>query len=311
MKRPILLVSYDSSDDGEDTGRSISGGSELATTSAEISMAKRKLPKLSQSLTVATPEANPLLHQGRIRTMPHADGQFAAYVFVPVVLDQHSTELHQLLADALNCAKDTEPALQSDWYTHDLPNAQKANIGTRELHISLTRPIYLRAHQREELKRAVKQAAQNHPTFVASFAAFATFVNDERTRAFVGMEVGAGHAELQSLSETLKPLLRLLHQRPFYEDPRFHASFAWALLDRQSPAPKEATPIKTCLPGNNSTGNIQQPPQFPTITSLSPDLLTRLAGRFGRTLATKAGIFEVSEIRVKIGKEIYDWPLAK
>ena len=34
------------------------------------------------------------------------------------------------------------------------------NRGERELHVSLSRPTYLRAHQREELKRAVKASAK-------------------------------------------------------------------------------------------------------------------------------------------------------
>ena len=34
------------------------------------------------------------------------------------------------------------------------------NRGERELHVSLSRPTYLRAHQREELKRAVEASAK-------------------------------------------------------------------------------------------------------------------------------------------------------
>lgn len=33
--------------------------------------------------------------------------------------------------------------------------------------------------------------------FVASFSAFAAFDNDERTRAFLGVEIGAGHTEVK------------------------------------------------------------------------------------------------------------------
>lgn len=36
----------------------------------------------------------------------------------------------------------------------------------RELHVSLSRPTYLRAHQREDLKRAVKAIAKSHPPCV-------------------------------------------------------------------------------------------------------------------------------------------------
>jgi hypothetical protein len=38
---------------------------------------------------------------------------------------------------------------------------RKKNKGERELHVSLSRPTYLRAHQREELKRAVKASAKS------------------------------------------------------------------------------------------------------------------------------------------------------
>jgi hypothetical protein len=38
--------------------------------------------------------------------------------------------------------------------------------GERELHVSLSRPTYLRAHQREEMKRAVKALSKSHAPYV-------------------------------------------------------------------------------------------------------------------------------------------------
>ena len=98
----------------------------------------------------------------------------------------------------------------------------KRKKGERELHVSLSRPTYLRAHQREELKRAVKTLAEAHAPYVsiylisaptplnvycnyychrfkASFAAFSELTNDERTRTFLTLEVGAGHSEVSFL----------------------------------------------------------------------------------------------------------------
>lgn len=45
-------------------------------------------------------------------------------------------------------------------------------VGKREmeLHVSLSRPIFLRAHQREDLKRAVKAVANSHAPYVPYFA---------------------------------------------------------------------------------------------------------------------------------------------
>ena len=92
---------------------------------------------------------NPVLHQGLIRTIPHFEGQFAAFVYVPLILKKN-TALRSLLEEATVFAKETEPGLICDW---------QDNPGAHTLHISLSRPIYLRHYQREELKRAVSATA--------------------------------------------------------------------------------------------------------------------------------------------------------
>lgn len=99
---------------------------------------------------MAGPVDNPALHQGRVRTSPHVDGQFAAFVYVPVPLKK-SSPLRDLLEKSVVFSKEIEPALVCDWL--DSP-------GLHTLHISLTPPIYLRNYQRDELRRAVKSAAR-------------------------------------------------------------------------------------------------------------------------------------------------------
>lgn len=111
---------------------------------------RRKLPKVDPSLTVKLPIDNPALHQGRTRSIPHVEGQFAAYVYLPIALDENQS-LWTLLNSAIRRAKQLEPALICNW--------TDVNGSPRELHISLTRTMYLRGHQRDELKRAVKAAA--------------------------------------------------------------------------------------------------------------------------------------------------------
>jgi hypothetical protein len=44
----------------------------------------------------------------------------------------------------------------------DSDSARDSDVAC-ELHISLTRPFFLRAYQREEMKRAVRDAAKAHP----------------------------------------------------------------------------------------------------------------------------------------------------
>ena len=113
----------------------------------------RKLPRISPALTVTVPNSDPRQHQGRIRSFPHVEGQFAAFVYIPLILSTNR-KLFDLLRKAVEKANEIVPELMCDWSENEVC----------ELHISLTRPIYIRHHQREELKRAVRSIARsNHP----------------------------------------------------------------------------------------------------------------------------------------------------
>ncbi|KAL5520060.1 hypothetical protein ACEPAG_1720 [Sanghuangporus baumii] len=278
MKRNIDLVAYESSDDDHGT----------SDNHLDAAKSTRKLPKLSPSLTVPVPVDDPTLHQGRVRSSPHVEGQFAAFVYIPVPLKKN-TPLRQLLEKSVIRAKNIEPALVCDWLD---------SRETHTLHISLTRPVYLRNYQLEELKRVVKAAARVVCPFTASFSKFATFENDEHTRAFLGIEVGAGHRELEMLSKTVEPILKSLRQKGFYSEPRFHASIAWALL---------ATGVGL----QDETSNHSVPAStLPRVISSLPRLLSDMESHFGKTLSSsKTGVFDVDRICVKIGKEISSWPL--
>jgi len=256
----------------------------------------------------------PELHQGRIRTKPHVEGQWAAHVYVALIVERHSA-LYTLMDDVLERAKKTSPTLNDFWSSSEPPKR-------RELHISLSRPTYLRAHQREDLKKAVKGLSRRFAPFSVSFATFSELVNDERTRIFLTMEVGAGHSELRAISDALTPTLQAVRQKEFYSDPRFHASIAWALLDGvsscQNPSLAIADVNSTLAEANptvlHAVSDSLEPavePEFPTIPHLPKDLISSLKDQYGAKLSsTKTGIYDVDAITVKIGKEINTWRLS-
>ena len=130
----------------------------------------RKLPKLSASLVAPAPIDDPSKHQGRTRSSPHVEGQFAAYVYIPVPLDV-SEKLKSLLTSAILRSKGIVPELQCDWINFESTQAEDKQENF-ELHISLTRPIYLRHYQREDLKRSIKAAAQSHAPLVLAYLSF-------------------------------------------------------------------------------------------------------------------------------------------
>ncbi|KIJ54880.1 hypothetical protein M422DRAFT_775091 [Sphaerobolus stellatus SS14] len=267
---------------------------------------KRKLPALSTSFIPTTPVSDPTKHQGRIRTNPHVEGQFASYVYIPVPIESGST-LSRIIAKSLKEAQDVVPSIYP--IVPEMLSSAK-DTDSLELHISLTRPVYLRHHQRDAFRDAVRKVAVSNSTFTASFATFATFDNDEKTRAFVALEVGAGHSELYRLTEALTPILRSLYQKEYYVEPRFHASFAWALLKSGVENESEHTPASL---GDTDIQRVQTEPnnetfKFPTMPQFPPELSISLTERLGERLRL-AGSFDVTEIKVRIGKDIRSYTL--
>ncbi|TFK20590.1 hypothetical protein FA15DRAFT_599415 [Coprinopsis marcescibilis] len=281
MKRGISsLVSYSSSEEEADEEK----------FQAKV-VKKRKLPTLSASIALPAPVDDPSLHQGRIRTTPHIEGQFAAHVYVSVPLKKTSP-LHTLIKNVVIDTKEMVPTLQE--FTTSNPEC-------RELHVSLSRPIYLRAHQREEVKRTVRDIANNHAPFEISFASFSELINDEKTRSFLTLEVGAGHHELKNISTDLSPILNTFRQKGYYDNPRFHASIGWALLDQPSSSP---TVSETHSPSTSSLN------EYPTIPRFPDTLIPTLVGRYHGILSSqKVSVFPVARISVKIGKDVSSWNL--
>jgi hypothetical protein len=304
MKR--TLVSYESSDDDE---HSIQHPEHVKKRSVPLpriliyphTHTRRKLPTLPTSLTPAVPVDNSRLHQGRTRTTPHVEGQFSAHVYVALVVGRE-TALGRLVEEVVGCAKGKVSGLWG--IGGDDGNGESGEL---ELHVSLSRPTYLRAHQREEFKRAVKNVARSfnpcvclilpslfthrwtdlwHPLLhLQSSQTMNRLGHSSLWRSVLGTSRCAltlchnthtfpSLSQLAALAQALTPALHAIRQKEFYADPRFHSSIAWAL----HPVP----PLTALLP------------------TLNAKFSTRLA---------HVGSFDVGEVIVKIGKDLVGWGL--
>jgi hypothetical protein len=126
---------------------------------------KRKLPALAAHLAPTVPPDDPSKHQGRTRTTPHVDGQWAAYVYVPIALRGSSTAaLRRVVERAVGIAKTAGETGIVPVHTLGSSGSGSGDVVEvcDELHVSLTRPFFLRAYQREEMKRAVRDVAKAH-----------------------------------------------------------------------------------------------------------------------------------------------------
>lgn len=126
-----------------------------------LNLAYRKLPKVSARLISLEPIDDPSKHQGRIRTQPHVEGQFASYVYVPVNIGVDGIrELSKIIKQALDILTQSEPLIHP--IIEDFERSVRDETCDCELHISLSRPIYLFHQQREILKQSVKTVASSH-----------------------------------------------------------------------------------------------------------------------------------------------------
>jgi U6 snRNA phosphodiesterase len=124
-------------------------------------------------VVVPVPVDDPSKHQGRIRAIPHIDGQFASYVYAPVFLVQRFQRVLQGIFETLERQVPNVHCLvhfeSNELVNEGIPGIQVTPSTVNGVpHLSLTRPIYLRAHQRDTLKQAVKGIANTVPRCVYS-----------------------------------------------------------------------------------------------------------------------------------------------
>ena len=117
--------------------------------------------------------------------------------------------------------------------------------------------------------------------------------------------------QLTEMTTALLPSLRLIRQKEFYSEPRFHASIAWALLttasksrlgqspgvtQQESPGSGSASPLslETLAPGPGAAN------QFATIDRMPIELINKLKTQFSSALVDTA-TFNVDSICVRIG----------
>lgn len=102
----------------------------------------------------------------------------------------------------------------------------------REFHVSLGRTVPIRVHQRDSIVAMLRQKLQSHKRYWIDFNNWEVFVNDDRTRTFLSLEVtGAGLAEIKKQIDLVNGVYKLHNLPEFYQNPRPHISVAWAVGD--------------------------------------------------------------------------------
>lgn len=219
-----LLSAYSDSDSEDDCSGS-SNTQECVKSSVNTSSTKDKvsvenklpLPSTIRGLFEGKsddhPGDNPELHDGRIRSFPHQRGNWSTYVYIPFNIGPEYTVLFN---DLVTVIGDTVPLKM-------IP----------EPHISLTRTVVLLHHWIDTFIESVRVQFGNYNRFRIHFGELAVYCNEERTRTFLGIKVLAGGDILLNSVHLLDECLSEFQLPPFYKNPSFHMSIAWALGDEK------------------------------------------------------------------------------
>ncbi|XP_022084056.1 U6 snRNA phosphodiesterase-like isoform X2 [Acanthaster planci] len=150
-------------------------------------------------------------HEGRVRSFEHVAGNWATYVYIPVdITEQLKTVMEDLLG-ALPSTVDMKPVA--------------------DLHISISRTVTLQYQWIDPFVDSLLQRLTSVEGFTYCFQDLEFYINDEKTRSFVGLKVGYGHPEMLQLVEVINVCLKEFSLPVFYKDPSFHVSFGWCLGD--------------------------------------------------------------------------------
>ena len=111
---------------------------------------------------------------------------------------------------------------------------------------------------------------------------------------------GLIHAsQLAQLTEEVNKALTALRHQAFYDEPRFHASIAWTLLQPAATPTVDSTSTLRALPDATEL-RLQAFPQ---------DLLLSLQQDFA-ALLRKAGVCHITQLKLRIGKVDHAWELS-
>ncbi|WVQ64818.1 uncharacterized protein L199_002987 [Kwoniella botswanensis] len=311
------LVDYDSSSASEsehENQKSNKNGiiedSKVKRLGKEVAWARpskrpKKLPSLPETFETA-PKDDPSLHQGRRRTRPYVDGDYNTHVYLSL---KPSSGLRAVLEEILRSIQD------------ELPNHTIHSL-LSSLHISLTHPLPLRRDQILPFRNSLAGRLKTLNKFKLSFASEMKIYYNRLSggeegsggRAFLALRVGAGAKEIEGiLDKVIHPSLDIHHLPKYHEDPEFHTSFGWTLINQKEDegdgeVKGEDTPGLSSdrITKNQSTSDSSSVSNFQH-TPFSSDLFERINTKYQDVILQKQpkGGWEVDNVHLRVSKEVH------
>ena len=150
---------------------------------------------------------------GRMRSFPHVEGNYAGFVYVPL------RGIQGLEAASVQATKIAQEVLTQKCLLH--------RIHVQDLHISVSRTFALRRVQIKPVVDDLRRTLRALPCFDAAVSGVDLYSNEENTRSFVGLSLSVGATRMQMTTRAVDYALSTAPVDPFYDEMRFHVSVAW------------------------------------------------------------------------------------
>jgi hypothetical protein len=180
------------------------------------------------------------VHQGRTRSFPHVEGQYAAHVFLEIALPD--SERVRKIYDAFQLHLSTHVGPQSRMHPIESGTRASKNRETMCLHVSLSKTVPITSVQIETLLRELKAAfrKKKRALHLRIGGAAKVLVNEDGTRTFVALHVTDPGGMVEDMIESVSRVF-IRHGLPkYYDNPDIHVSIAWCLGNSATGRLKEA-----------------------------------------------------------------------
>uniref|UniRef100_A0A182N0P3 U6 snRNA phosphodiesterase n=1 Tax=Anopheles dirus TaxID=7168 RepID=A0A182N0P3_9DIPT len=166
-------------------------------------------------------------HQGRIRSFPHERGNWASFLYI----DYKECDGWQTMQDELKALLTETTSLAVE--------------PVDEMHLSLSKTFTIQHHNIAMFVQQLRSRLCHQRPFRLLFGGMQVYVNEERTRTFLGVRVMPHSCPpLEAIVSELDESMRDYRLPVFYETRSFHVSILWCLGDREKEMSEQLEPLR-------------------------------------------------------------------
>jgi len=157
-------------------------------------------------------------HQGRKRTFEHVEGNWASYIFIPLIETNNVLLLYEKVIKLLK--------------TDDRINVKLHSFQLKDCHLTLSRTVSVRHYWMDSMYTLLKEKFDSHSKFFFSISGLEVYTNDDESRTFVSLKVDTSDSLLKAVTK-VDQVFKEFNLPVYYTEPSFHISIAWFLGDHK------------------------------------------------------------------------------